>query len=126
MTFVGTAGNAVAVYNSSVVQPTWSVVDGQQLVQIDSTGQMAFSASGQATIAAAYNGLTCTKQIDIQYKAGTTQETSVDKDGTMTVSETTVVENPDGSTTTTTTSMAVSEDGFASTTESTLIENEDG
>ena len=44
----------------------------------------------------------------------------------MTVSETTVVENPDGSTTTTTTSMAVSEDGFASTTESTLIENEDG
>lgn len=38
MTFVGTAGNAVAVYNSSVVQPTWSVVDGQQLVQIDSAG----------------------------------------------------------------------------------------
>jgi hypothetical protein len=124
--FVGTAGNVVAVYNGEVVQPAWAVADGQQHVQIDSSGGMQFSASGKATITASYDGHTCAKRIEIQYRAGTTQRTTVDEDGTVTTSETAVTQNPDGSTTATTSSTYVREDGFAGTTESTLVESEDG
>ena len=118
---VGTSSNAVATYNSEVVSPKWSIVSGGQNVQIDQNGSMTVTASGDAVVQAAYSGYTTQKSVQVEYKQGTSSETTVDEDGSVTTSTTVVVENPDGTTTSTTTSTTVREDGFTSQTESTLI-----
>lgn len=62
-TIVGTSGNAVATYNSGVIQPSWTVLDGQQFASIDSLGEITVLGSGQASIQASYNGYSCTKTV---------------------------------------------------------------
>ena len=102
------------------------IVSGGQNVQIDQDGSITVTASGVAVMQASYAGYTASKSVQVEYKQGTSSETTVDEDGTVTTSTTVVVENPDGTTTSTTTSTSVREDGFMSQTESTLVENEDG
>lgn len=122
----GEVGNAVARYNSTIVQPVWSIQAGQQYATIDALGEIAILDSGSITIKADYNGYSSTKTVQVVYQSNTTSQTTVDEDGTVTTETTTVTENPDGTITTTSSSTSITEDGFISQTESTTIANEDG
>ena len=96
---VGTSGNVVSRYNSSVVQPTWSITSGESYATIDNAGQISIMSSGNVTVNAVYNGYSCSKSIAVEYAANTSSETVIDEDGTVTTSQSTTVQNPDGTTT---------------------------
>ena len=123
---IGESGNAIATYNSSIVQPSWSISSGQSYATIDNSGQISITSSGHVTITATYNNYSCTKTIEVEYAANTSSETTIDEDGSITTSQSTTTQNPDGTTTTNTSSTTVRDDGFISQTEAILVENEDG
>jgi len=115
-TLLGTSGNAIALYNSQIITPVWSVTAGSDCIQIDSAGAIIISQSGSATLQASYNGYTAQKTVAVQYDSGTSSQTTVNDDGSITTETQTVVENPDGSTTTTSESITVNDDGSTSQT----------
>jgi len=43
---IGEVGNAVATYNSSIVQPVWSIDEGSQYAVVDSLGEITILSSG--------------------------------------------------------------------------------
>lgn len=125
-TMTGTIGNAIVTYNSSVVQPVWSIDEGSQYATVDSLGEVTILASGQISLTAQYNGYSCTKHVQVQYQANTTSQTTIDENGAVTTETQTIVDNPDGSTTISARLITVNEDGSQSQTTSTTIENQDG
>ena len=125
-TMVGTSGNVIARYNSSVVSPTWSITSGSSYASIDSSGNITIIGTGTIVVSCSYNNYTTTKTIEVEYASGASSQTTISEEGTVTTETTIVVENQDGSTTTTSTTEVVNEDGSSSITEVETIENQDG
>ena len=122
----GTSGNAIARYNSSIVQPTWSLADGSSVLDLSADGSFTILASGQAALSAYYSGCSAQKTIAVELVQGKTTQTEVNEDGSVTTETQTVIENPDGSTTTTVEATTTSEDGSTSTVQETTVVAEDG
>lgn len=83
---------------------TWAIVSGSEYASIDQDGKVAIlpNASGSSvTISATYAGVSVEKEITLTYSSGTTARTEtdivVDESGNTTTTITTVVENTDGS-----------------------------
>ena len=125
-TMVGTSGNVIARYNSSIVSPTWSITSGSSYASIDSSGNITIIGTGTIVVSCTYNNYTITKTIEVEYISGASSQTTIDEEGTITTETTVVVENQDGSTTTTSTTEIVNEDGSSSTMAVETIENQDG
>jgi len=126
-TITGTSGNAFARYNSTVVTPTWSITSGGAYASIDATGAITITDSGQITLQAVYTTYTTTKTINVVYDAGTTTETTLGDDGSVTTETTTTTTDPEtGAVTETTTSQTTNEDGSTSSTSIETTTNEDG
>ena len=123
----GTSGNCVAVYNSNVISPVWSITTGGAYATIDQSGNITILDSGIIVLQAAYAGYTATKEVNVVYQANTTTETTVDEEGNTTTTTTTTTTDPQtGATTTETSSTTVNDDGSTTSTESTTTENTDG
>ena len=122
----GTTGNAIARYNSTIVQPQWTITSGTDKATIQSNGEITIISDGSITIEAMYNNYTATKTVQLVYQSNKSSQTIVEPDGSVTTETTTVVENPDGTTTKQSTATTVAEDGSISQTESTTVENQDG
>ena len=123
----GTSGNAIARFNSTVVEPTWSITSGSQYGTIDSSGNINVLGTGEITVNAAYSSYTATKAVSLYYDASTTSHTEVNEDGSVTTETiTTNVDSETGETTQTTTSETVNEDGSSSSTSSQTVTQEDG
>ena len=101
-TIVGTSGNAVATYNSEPVSASWSVAAGGGHASIAQDGSVTVASDGDVTIRAEYGGYVTQRTVSVRYEPGTTSQTTVGEDGSVTTERQTVVENPDGSTETTT------------------------
>lgn len=127
-TMSGTSGNVIALYNSTVVNPTWEITSGNAYATIDSSGEITIIASGDITVSATYNGYTTTKTITLTYDVNSSSQTQVDPDtGAVTTMETTTVTDPEtGATTETSTSTTTNEDGSSSSTETSTTTNQDG
>ena len=123
---VGTSGNAIARYNTTIVSPTWSITSGNQYATIASDGTITIISSGSITISASYSGYQATRAVNVTYISGQSSSTEVNEDGSVTTTTTTTVENQDGSTTETSTSTTTHDDGSISTTESETTTNQDG
>ena len=122
----GTSGNAVAMYNSDVVTPTWSITSGNQYATINSNGEITILSSGTIVIQAVYSSYTTTKTVSVAYVIGQSSSTEIGDDGSVTTTTTTIVENQDGSTTETSTSTTTHDDGSVSNTETETTTNQDG
>lgn len=137
----GTSGNVIALYNSTVVNPTWSITSGGQYASINQSGEITIINSGEITVSATYENITVTKVITLVYDASMSSQTSVNPDtGAITTTETTTTTDPetgavtesssstttnaDGSTSETTSETTTNTDGSTSTTTSTV--NSDG
>lgn len=126
-TITGESGTCVAMYNNNGCVPVWSIVDGSSNATIDEYGVITILQSGDITVQAVYNGYTATKQVTLEYQAGTTQETTVNDDGSVTETTTTTTTDPQtGTTITETTSTTTNEDGSTSQTVEETTENPDG
>lgn len=140
-TMTGTSGNVIALYNSTVVNPTWSITSGGQYASINQSGEITIINSGEITVSATYENITVTKVITLVYDASMSSQTSVNPDtGAITTTETTTTTDPetgavtesssstttnaDGSTSETTSETTTNTDGSTSTTTSTV--NSDG
>ena len=125
---VGTSGNLIALYNSSLVSPNWSITSGNAYATIDTTGTISIIASGEITVSASYDGYTVTKTITLEYDDSTYSQTEVDEEtGAVTTTETTTTTDPQtGAVTETTTSTTTNEDGSTSETQSETTTNTDG
>jgi len=123
----GTSGNAIARYNSTIVSPTWSIINGSQYATIDQSGAITITESGSITLQAVYSGKTVTKNVSLVYESGTASTTEVNDDGSVTTTTTTTTTDPEtGATTETSTSQTVNEDGSTSSTTSETTTNTDG
>lgn len=130
-TITGTSGNVIGRFNSTTVNPEWTIVNGNNFATIDNRGNITIVSSGTIEIEAEYvrnnNTYTATKQIELIYDAGTTTETTVDENGTVTTETTTTTTNQEtGATTTTTTTTTTDESGYSQTTSTETTENTDG
>ena len=126
-TITGETGSAVALYNNNGCVPVWSITSGSSNATINEYGEITILQSGDITIQAVYNGYTTTKNVTLEYQAGTTQETVINPDGSVTETTTTETTDPQtGVTTTETTSTTTNEDGSTSYTSGETTENPDG
>ena len=130
-TITGTSGNVIGRFNSTTVNPEWTIVNGNNFATIDNRGNITIVSSGTIEIEAEYvrnnNTYTATKQITLVYDAGTTTETTVDENGTVTTETTTTTTDQEtGATTTTTTTTTTDESGYSQTTSTETTENTDG
>lgn len=126
-TITGESGSCVALYNNNACVPTWSITSGNANATINNQGEITILQSGDITIQAVYNGYTAIKTVTLEYLAGTTQETVVNPDGSITETTTTETTDPQtGATTTETTSTTTNEDGSTSQTTEETITNQDG
>lgn len=130
-TITGTSGNVIGRFNSTTVNPEWTIVNGNNFATIDNRGNITIVSSGTIEIEAQYirnnNTYTATKQIELIYDAGTTTETTVDENGTVTTETTTTTTDQEtGATTTTTTTTTTDESGYSQTTSTETTENTDG
>ena len=100
-TMTGTSGNVIALYNNTVVNPTWSITSGNAYATINSSGEITILASGEITVSATYSGYTVTKNITLVYNANSSSQTYIDPDtGAVTTTETTTTTDPETGTTT--------------------------
>lgn len=126
-TITGESGSCVALYNNEGCSPVWSITSGSSNATINQSGEITIIQSGDITVQAVYNGYTTTKTITLEYVAGTTQETVINEDGSVTETTTTTTTDPEtGSTTTESTSTTTNEDGSTSYTTEETTENSDG
>ena len=127
-TMTGTSGNAIALYNSGVVNPTWSITSGNEYATIDSSGAITISNSGVITVSASYNNYTATKSITLVYNANQSSQTNVDPStGAITNTETITTTDPEtGAVTETSTSTTTNADGSTAETSSSTVTNLDG
>lgn len=127
-TMSGVSGNVIALYNGSVVNPTWAITSGSQYATITQSGEITIIDSGEITISATYSGMTVTKVITLVYDTNTSSQTEVDPDtGAITTTETTTITDPEtGATTESSTSVTTNEDGSTSETTSETTTNQDG
>ena len=127
-TMSGVSGNVIALYNGSVINPTWTITSGNQYATITQSGEITIINSGEITISATYSGMTVTKVITLVYDANTSSQTEVDPDtGAITTTETTTITDPEtGATTESSTSVTTNEDGSTSETTSETTTNQDG
>ena len=130
-TITGTSGNIIGRFNSTTVNPEWTIVNGNNFATIDNRGNITIISSGTIEVEAEYirnnNTYTATKQITLIYDAGTTTETNVDENGTITTETTsTITDQETGATTTTTTTTITNEDGSSQTTSTETTDNIDG
>jgi len=126
-TITGTSGNVICRYNSTTVNPEWTITSGNGHAIIDNRGNITILESGTIIIQANYHNYTATKQIELVYDAGTTTETTIDENGTVTTETTsTTTDQETGATTTTTTTTTTNEDGSSSTVSTETTENQDG
>lgn len=127
-TMSGVSGNVIALYNGSIVNPTWAITSGSQYATITQSGEITIINSGEITISATYSGMTVTKVITLVYDANTSSQTEVDPDtGAITTTETTTITDPEtGATTESSTSVTTNEDGSTSETTSETTTNQDG
>ena len=126
-TITGTSGNVICRFNSTIVNPEWTLTAVNGIASIDNRGNITFNDSGTIIIEAVYHGYTTTKQIELVYDADTTTETTIDENGTVTTETTsTSADQQTGSTTTTTTTTVTHEDGSSTTTTTETTENQDG
>ena len=127
-TMTGESGNAVALYNNTVVNPTWEIISGNQYGTIDSTGEISILDSGTIIVHAAYNNYNGEKTINLVYKPAGESQTIVDPDtGSVTIIETSTTTDPEtGATTETSTSTTTNQDGSTSETTSETTTNQDG
>ena len=130
-TITGTSGNVIGRFNSIIVNPEWTIVNGNNFATIDNRGNITIVSSGTIEVEAEYvrnnNTYTATKQINLVYDAGTTTETTVDENGTVTTETTTTTTDQEtGATTTTTTTTTTDENGYSQTTSTETTENTDG
>lgn len=114
---------------------TWSVINGSEYITNDINGGefviTPLANNSNATIQAAYNGYTTTKDIVVTYRSGSQTETEtnvvVDESGNTTTTTTTTTTDEDGTVTTQTTTTSTDENGnLTGTTETNVIVNEDG
>lgn len=123
----GVSGSVVALYNNNGCVPVWSITSGNANATINEYGELTILQSGVITIQAVYNGYTTTKNVELIYQAGTTQETVINPDGSVTETTTTETTDPQtGVTTTETTTATTNEDGFTSYTQEETNTNPDG
>lgn len=124
----GEEGNVIALYNSTVVTPVWSITSGGEYAMIDSDGSITITGSGDVTISATYNGYTTLKNIEVYYQEQGSSQTEVDPEtGAITTTETTTTTDPTtGSTTETTTSTTTNQDGSTSESSTSTTTNTDG
>ena len=127
-TMTGTSGNVIAIYNSEVINPTWSITSGNQYATIDQDGDIEILNSGEITVQAVYNNYTVTRTITLVYDSNSSSQTQVDPDtGAITTTETTTTTDPEtGATTETSTSTTTNADGSTSETSSETTTNLDG
>ena len=130
-TITGTSGNVIGRFNSTTVNPEWTIVNGNNFAQIDNRGNITIVSSGTIEVEAEYtrnnSTYTATKQINLVYDAGTTTETTIDENGTVTTETTTTTTDQEtGATTTTTTTTTTDENGYSQTTSTETTENTDG
>lgn len=127
-TLTGTSGNLVALYQSLVVNPTWSIISGNQYATISQSGEITIISSGQITVQATYNNEVETKVITLVYDAGSSSQTEVNPDtGAITNTETTTTTDPEtGAVTETSTTTITNPDGSSSETQSETVTNVDG
>ena len=126
-TITGTSGNVICRFNSTTVNPTWTLTAGNGVATIDNRGNITILQSGTIIVQAEYHNYTTSKQIELIYDAGTTTETTIDENGTVTIETTsTSTDQQTGSTTTTTTTTVTNEDGSSTTTTIETTENQDG
>ena len=103
-TITGTSGNVIARFNSTIINPEWTIVNGNNFATIDNRGNITVLSSGTIEIEAEYqrNNVTYTaeKQIEIVYDTESTTETIIDENGTVTTETTSTTTDPNtGSTT---------------------------
>ena len=123
----GTSGTCVATYNNNECVPTWSIISGGSNATINEHGEITILQSGNITIQAVFNGITKTKDVEVVYKANTTQETVINLDGSVTETTTTETTDPStGVTTTESTSTTTNVDGSTSQTTTETTTNADG
>ena len=126
-TITGETGSCVALYNNQACSPTWTITSGGANATINANGEITILQSGVITIQAVYSGYTVTKTVTLEYLAGTTQETVVNSDGSVTETTTTTTTDPQtGATTTESTSTTTNEDGSTSYTVEETTESLDG
>ena len=127
-TLTGESGNVVALYQSQVVNPTWSITSGNQYATINQSGEITIISSGQITVQATYNNEVETKVITLVYDAGSSSQTEVNPDtGVITNTETTTTTDPEtGAVTETSTTTITNPDGSSSETQSETVTNADG
>lgn len=124
----GESGNLVALYQSQVVNPTWSITSGNQYATINQSGEITIISSGQITVQAEYSNCVATKTVTLVYQTDSSSQTEVDPDtGAITTTETTTATDPEtGAVTETTTSVTTNPDGSSSETQSETVTNVDG
>ena len=126
-TITGTTGSVVALYNNNGCVPVWSITSGNANATIDEYGEITVLQSGDITVQAVYDGYTTTKNITLEYQSGTTQETTINPDGSVTTTTTTETTDPQtGTTTTESQSTTTNTDGSTSQTTTETTENQDG
>ena len=127
-TLTGESGNVVALYQSQVVNPTWSITSGNQYATINQSGEITIISSGQITVQATYNNEVETKVITLFYDAGSSSQTEVNPDtGAITNTETSTSTDPEtGAVTETSTTTITNPDGSSSETQSETVTNVDG
>ena len=127
-TLTGESGNVVALYQSQVVNPTWSITSGNQYATINQSGEITIISSGQITVQATYNNEVETKVITLVYDAGSSSQTEVNPDtGAITNTETSTSTDPEtGAVTETSTTTITNPDGSSSETQSETVTNVDG
>ena len=127
-TIIGTSGNVICRFNSTVVNPEWTLVAGNGVAQIDNRGNITIIDSGTIVVQADYRTYVTTKQIELVYdNTGTTTETTIDENGTVITETTNTTTDPEsGSTTTTTTTTTTDENGYSQTTSTETTTNADG
>lgn len=130
-TITGTSGNVIGRFNGAIVNPEWTIVNGNNFATIDNRGNITIISSGTIEVKAEYqrnnSTYTANKQIELVYDAGTTTETTVDENGTVTTETTTTTTDQEtGATTTTTTTTTTDENGYSQTTSTETTENTDG
>ena len=130
-TITGTSGNVIARFNNTIINPEWTIVNGNNFATIDNRGNITIISSGTIEVEAEYtrnnNTYTATKQFALVYDTGTTTETTIDENGTVTTETTTTTTDQEtGATTTTTTTTTTDENGYSQTTSTETTENTDG
>lgn len=110
----------------------WSITTGSQYASINGSGLMTVNSqadSSTVVVSCVYGRFTKTMETIVTYVSGATSDTVVidNEDGTTTTATTTVLENPDGSTQTTVTAATFDEFGdLIGTQNSETIVNSDG